>query len=309
MSKPPSQNHLDVSNTVDVTDPGAVSAVLQKILAARYPASDLAVIDILVADFSRLYRGEFPGFKACDLKYHDLQHVLDVTLAMARLLDGHENCMPRAEHLGPDLAIIGVACALFHDSGYIRRTRDTRHSNGAAYTRIHVSRSARFMSEYLPTVGLAHIVPICRRLVHFTGYEINPEEITVSSQRERMLGNLLGTADLIAQMADRDYLRKCHDYLYAEFEAGGMAGSEGEHSSTGVVYHSAAHLLESTPNFIREAIAVRLDGYFDGVYRYAAEYFGGPNLYMEAIARNSDKLQALLSAKAQDPVHADAGRR
>jgi hypothetical protein len=304
MTQSPSANHMDVSNTVNVTDPVAVGGVLREVLGARYKALDVALIDVLVADFSRLYRGEFPGFKACDLNHHDLQHVLDVTLAMVRLMDGHDKSRPEAEQLGPDLALIGIACALFHDSGYIRRTRDTRNSNGAAYTRIHVSRSARFMSEYLPTVGLTHIVPTCQRLVHFTGYEINPEKIAVSSDRERMLGNLLGTADLIAQMADREYLRKCHDHLYEEFEAGGMAGVEGEPDSTGVVYRSAAHLLESTPNFIREAIAVRLEGYFDGVYRYAGEYFGGPNLYMEAIADNSDRLQKLLSAKAREPVHA-----
>lgn len=287
---------MDVSNTVDVTDPVAVGEVLRDLLGSRYPSYDFTVVDVLVQDFTRLYRGHFPGFKACDLKYHDLQHVLDVTLAMGRLMEGHAMSHSSEEQFGPELALIGIACALFHDSGYIRRNRDTRHTNGAAYTRNHVSRSARFMSEYLPGVGLAHIVPACQRLVHFTGYELTPDQIRAASEKEWMLGALLGTADLIAQMADVEYLRKCHDYLYAEFEAGGMAGPNGGEGNAGVLYLSPGHLLESTPNFIREAIAVRLDGYFNRVYRYAGEFFGGPNLYMEAIADNSLRLETLLSS-------------
>ncbi|MCZ6829042.1 MAG: hypothetical protein O7F73_05555 [Gammaproteobacteria bacterium] len=74
------------------------------------------------------------------------------------------------------------------------RRRDTRHSNGAEYTRIHVSRSARFMSEYLPTVNLASAVPICQRIVHFTGYEVKPADIKVPSEPVRRLGWLLGDA-------------------------------------------------------------------------------------------------------------------
>ncbi|MEH6568016.1 MAG: hypothetical protein V7709_02995 [Halioglobus sp.] len=298
-------SHMDVSNAVDVTDPSAVGQIVRDLLGSRYPDIDLEIIDTLVIDFARLYRGQFPGFRACDLNYHDLQHVLDVTLAMARLMEGYEMSHAPDQQLGAEMALIGIACALFHDSGYIRRTHDTRHRNGAAYTRTHVSRGARFLAEYLPTVGLGHIVPVCQRLVHFTGYELNPQEIESDSREERLLGTLLGTADLIAQMADAEYLRKCHDYLYAEFEAGGMAGGNGNYSSTGIIYQSPQHLLESTPNFIREAITVRLDGYFDGVYRYAGTFFGGPNLYMNAIADNSTKLQERLALRAQDLAVAD----
>jgi len=294
---------MDVSNTVDVTNPAAVGEAVRTVLESRYPDFDFGSLDILIGDFEKLYTGNFPGFRACDLKYHDMQHVLDVTIAMSRLIEGYEMGHAREEQLGPDMALKGIACALFHDSGYIMRNRDTRHSNGGAYTRTHVSRGARFMSEYFPTVGLAHYVPACERLIHFTGYELNPDDIACESDRERVLGTLLGTADLIAQMADADYLRKCRDYLYAEFEAGGMAGEGGTFSSTGVVYQSPQHLLESTPNFIHDAITVRLDGYFKGVYHYASDFFGGPNLYMDAIERNSAQLEKLLREGQLELAH------
>ena len=287
--------HMDVSNTVDVSDPVAVAGAVRYILENRYQGFDFSPVDVLVKDFSRLYGGTFPGFRACDIKYHDTQHVLDVTLAMARLLDGYDRSHPLAERLGPALALAGIAAALFHDSGYIRRTRDSRNKNGAAYTRVHVSRGARFMADYLPGVGLAHMSGVCTRIVHFTGYEVDPAHIVVADDRERRLGALLGTADLIAQMADIDYVRKCREHLYEEFEAGGMAGEFGDHTHTGTVYRSPEHLMQTTPNFIRTAIDVRLDGHFASVHRYAAEHFDGRHLYMDAIQQNCSSLEAILA--------------
>ena len=79
--------HMDVSNTVDVTDPRAVEAAIRDILEGCHANYDFSLLGILVEDFDRLYSGRYPGFRACDIKYHDAQHVLDVTLAMARLND------------------------------------------------------------------------------------------------------------------------------------------------------------------------------------------------------------------------------
>lgn len=294
LPQPDRPAHMDVSNRVDVSDPGSVEAEVRAILQRHYPGFDFSPLPVLFRDFAALYAGEYPGFRACDIKYHDAQHVLDVTLAMARLLDGHQHQPDEAGSLGPELAMAGVAAALFHDSGYIRRTRDTRNWNGAAYTRIHVSRSERFMAEYLPTVGLQHVTDICRRIVHFTGYEIDTRRLAVADEREQRLGTLLGTADLIAQMADANYVTKCRDHLYEEFEIGGIAGEGARANHAGKIYRSPADLLESTPDFIRDAIALRLDGEFDGVHRYAAAHFGGRHLYMEAIFENWRRLQQLL---------------
>jgi 16S rRNA (guanine1516-N2)-methyltransferase len=234
---------MDVSNTVDVTEPGDVAAAVRRILEARYALFDFTPVDTLVADLSRLYRGDYPGFSACDIGYHNLQHVLDVTLAMSRLVDGHDWIEADGARLGPELALAGIAAALFHDSGYIRRARDTRHKNGAAYTRVHVSRSARFLEEYLPAAGMSQLAGVCTRIVHFTGYELTPSEIVVASPQERRLGELLGTADLIAQMADVDYARKCREHLFEEFRVGGLAGEHASQYPGATVFRSPEHLL------------------------------------------------------------------
>jgi len=297
MTAPARMRHMDVSNTVDVTDPAEVTQAVRSIMDGRYPGYDFTLIDVLIADFIRLYRGSYPGYQACDIGYHNIQHVLDVTLAMARLIDGHDGSCPEGEKLGPDLALAGIACTVYHDAGYIRRVGDNKDQTGAAYTRIHVSRSALFMAEYFPTIGLESIVPLCERIVHFTGYEVDPCNIEVESEREYVLGSLLGTADLIAQMADLGYVQKCYDELYLEFVAGGIAGDDGLEGYSGLVYRSPEHLLESTPDFIRSAIEVRLEGYFKSAYRYAAAFFEGPNLYMESIERNRLELEHWLAAR------------
>ncbi len=287
---------MDVSNTVDVSDAGAVHSAIRSILDARYPGFDFSPVDTLVRGFSRLYRGDFPGYRACDTAYHNTQHVLDVTLAMARLVDGHDRACAPQDVLGPEMALCGIAASLFHDAGYIRRCDDDSCSNGAAYTRVHVSRGVGFMSEYFPTVGLASLLPICTRIVHFTGYEMEPGSIGVESAAEYTLGSLLGSADLIAQMADTEYLDKCCGDLYDEFVLAGIAGVDEPEEYAGMIYKSPQHLLESTPDFIQSVIEERLEGCFKGVHQYVAEFFDGYNPYMDAIDGNRKKLANLLAS-------------
>ena len=296
MSQPQRAGHMDVTNTVDVTDPVPVLAAVRSILDARYADFDFSAVDTLVRDFARLYRGEFPGYRASDTAYHNMQHVLDVTLAMARLVDGYDGACAADEVLGPELALAGIAAALFHDAGYIRRRDDDSCTNGAVYTRVHVTRSVEFMFEYFPSVGLASLVPTCTRIVHFTGYELDPGSIGIRSSREYTLGSLLGTADLIAQMADVDYLKKCQQNLYEEFVLAGIAGEGELEGYKNIVYRSPRQLMESTPDFIRTVIDVRLEGYFNGVYHYVAKFFKGPNLYMVAIENNRKELERRLAS-------------
>ncbi|MFT4517846.1 MAG: hypothetical protein ACI9JM_000223 [Halioglobus sp.] len=285
--------HMDVSNTVDVSDAVAVAAAVQQILGEQHDGLDLVSLRLLFEDFSRLYCGDYPGFRACDINYHNEQHVLDVTLAMARLLDGRGKIAP----LSAQMILAGIAAALFHDSGYIRRTRDTRHANGAAYTRVHVSRSARFLTEYLPSIGLQDLVGICTRLVYFTRTEVDPAELLVLNDDEWVLGTLLGTADLMAQMADKEYVQKCREHLYEEFVAGGMAGEVADKNATPPLFDSPEQLLRMTPGFISNAIDTRLNQQFKGVHRFAADHFDGRHLYMEAIAHNSSLLEEILAAE------------
>lgn len=286
---------LDVTGTIDVSDPQAVCDAVVIILEQRYPGHDFSIIRRVYIDFASLYRGELEGFLACDTHYHDLQHVLDVSLAMARLLDGYDTNHQGVDQLGADLAIVGIIVALFHDSGYIRRVDEKDIKHGAEHTQTHVSRSARFMAEYLPSVGCGDIVELTGKLVHFTGYEFAPDQIVLDDPRLRVLGGLVGTADVIAQMADPDYLAKCRDRLFFEFEVGGVARQTLADGTEQVLYESADDLLKKTPRFIKGTITNRLDGHFVGLYREIEVHFGGRNLYMEALEQNCSHLEALIA--------------
>jgi len=242
MSMKMRRSDYDVTNTVQTTNPASVAHEVLNIFQSLYPLYPVSPLEQAFRDWQRLFEGDFPGFMACDTPYHDLQHTMDVTLAMARLIWGYEN-----EHneIGPLGALLGLITALFHDAGYVRSWYDDQHHNGAELTRVHVSRSAIFLDKYLPTVGLTHGSSICRQMVHFTGYEVSISEIVLEDSKLRSLGKLIGTADLLAQMADRCYLEKCRDRLYPEFVAAGMAAPNGRHGG----YLSAEDFLTKSPFF------------------------------------------------------------
>ncbi len=279
------RNDFDVTDQIRTTDPQAVQDEVSRIYAQLYePASD-AALRRPFTDACRLYRGEYPGYRPCDTAYHNLQHILDVTLAMARLMDGYERAARRVAPLGERLFRFGVVLALFHDAGYIRLKHDSRSHNGAAYTRTHVSRGARFLEQYLIDIGLGDLEPLARPLVHFTGYEMAVADIDVSDPTLRMLGQLLGSADIVAQMSDRCYLEKCRDRLYPEFVIGGIAERHLHDGGTEILFASAEDLVVKTPHFYRSA-AARLERDLQGVYRFAEPHFRGQNLYLEELEKN-----------------------
>ena len=174
------RSDYDVTNSVRTTDASAVAREVRNVYVDLYGKSGAARLDQPFRDFEALYNGEYRDYRACDTGYHDIQHVLDVTLAMARLLDGYKRA--GREPMDERMFRLGVVLALYHDCGYIRHRRDTRHRNGAEYTLTHVSRSARFLRSYLPLIGMGDLASVGAELVHFTGYE-TPWNAFASSSR------------------------------------------------------------------------------------------------------------------------------
>lgn len=277
------RNEFDVTSTIDTTDQGAVSRVVCSIYQDLYQRDDPGHILQAFDDISKLYRGEYPSYYACDTSYHDIQHVLEVTLAMARLMDGCVRATA-ADLLNERLFRFGVVTALYHDCGYIRHRKDTRHMNGAEYTKTHVSRGGRFLEEYLVKIGMADLAPVAARTLHFTGYEVPVERIRVDPEF-RLIGNLLGSADILAQMADRCYLEKCYDRLYPEFVSGGIARQQSPDGKEQIIFASGADLIYQTPSFYRAA-QKRLNVDLGGYCKYIENHFGGENLYITELDKN-----------------------
>jgi hypothetical protein len=291
------RNDYDVSNSVNVSSTAAVTTAVRELFNAAWPGESFDRVAVSFDEFDKLFTGRMPGYHGVDTVYHDRQHSLDMTLAMTRLLVGYERSVEPRMRFGAERAVMALATSLFHDAGYIRESGDLEHRNGAEFTLYHVTRSARYLTRFLPTIGMESWVPISTRVVHFTGYEIKLDEIQLADSRDRKLGHLLGTADLIAQMADRCYLEKCRDRLYPEFVLGGLATATGTDGALQVRYSSGLDLLRQTPEFVRETRERRLEGEFEQAFRYVEPLFGGRNPYIEAIDRNVEYLERVLRAE------------
>ncbi len=291
------RSDYDVTNSVQVSEWQDVCEAVHDIFARLYPGVSFQPLHRAFQDFDRLFRGRMPGYLGCDTVYHDIQHTLDMVLAMARLIQGHEESVAARDRLGPARSLIGLITGLFHDAGYIRHAEGESHVNGAEFTGYHVTRSAQFLDSYLSSNGMAPAAGTARQIVHFTGYEVLFEQIRVRNRGDRVLGHIMGTADLISQMSDRCYLEKCRDRLFPEFVLGGVAMYRDGQGRLITRYRSGLDLLRQTPEFFRNVCQPRLENDFGGAYRYLEVVFDGRNPYQTGMQNNLFYLEKVLAGE------------
>jgi hypothetical protein len=291
------RNDYDVTDSVRTTDPASVSAEVIRIYRGLFEDASAGELERAFQDVAALYRGKHPDYYACDTEYHDIQHVMDVTLAMARLMDGYQRGRKAHEEaLTRELFVVGLLSALFHDFGYLRRRNDRTHQYGAEYTLTHVSRGSAYLRHYVTELGMEDkYARAASMVVHFTGYERPAETIRINDMLMRRIGHMLGTADIIAQMSDRCYLEKCRDRLFPEFVLGGLAGRRRAGMRKLPLFSSGEDLVQKTPNFYLSATK-RLDLQLARAYEYAARHFGGPNPYLDEMQKNVRHAQSLASS-------------
>jgi hypothetical protein len=289
------RNDFDVTNQIRVSSPAEVRAAVRDVFHDLYPGSSFDTVWLAFHDFERFFSGQEPDYHAVDTTYHDIQHTLDMTLALARLIAGHDRSVAPKDRLGAERASLGLITALFHDSGYLRhREADRDSTSGAEFTLSHVSRGATFLARYLPRIGLEDFSPVATRIIHFTGYEIDLDKIELDDPRDSVVGHLIGTADLIAQLADRCYLEKCRDRLFPEFILGGVAIEQAS-SGTMVRYRSGRDLLTQTLKYYQDHARQRLEHNFNRAYRYIEPNFDGANPYLVFIEKNLSYLGQILT--------------
>ena len=296
------RSDYDVSNTIQVTSSLAVRDAVCDIFKSCYPHADDSIIRHAFETFKDLFEGHYKHYHGCDTLYHDKQHTLDVTLAFARLFHGYQKQIHKTHRFDAIYMSLGVITALFHDAGYIRKLNDQAHFNGAEYTRIHVSRSAQFLRDYLIKNDLGQYADTAASMVHYTGYEVPLNKIRLGDLRFHLIGYMIGSADLIAQMADRCYLEKCRDRLFTEFQLGGMTEIIKENGEKEIIFDSAEALLIRTPDFYHHEAMHRLGHHFKHVYRYAMSHFEGDNLYMQSLQNNIFYIETLIQEQRLDKL-------
>ncbi|MHB9154464.1 MAG: hypothetical protein ACYC5N_02080 [Endomicrobiales bacterium] len=277
------KKRVQMSRLVDMTSPAAVFEEVKYNFIQQYFIEDFEDVRTTFNDFNALYEGKYPGYRACNTKFHDKIHTTDALLAVSRLIDGYNLSHRPLPVRDVKIALIAT---ILHDTGYIQGKKDTR-GTGAKYTLNHVERSIDFMKKYFREKRfLRRDLESAARMIKCTGLGTDLKTMRFRDKTERLLGSMLGSADLLGQMASRTYLERLI-YLYREFREGHVKG-----------YSSEYALLEKTLKFYATT-KVRLEQTFDSVDRYALTHFrkryrASEHLYHTAIDRQINYLKEIL---------------
>lgn len=289
----------DITGTVNVEDSQAVADACVALLASRYgeDAIDVGVLRRAFRDVRSAFWGHYADYLPCDTPYHDLRHSLDTALLTARLVDGYE-AAPTGRWgppLGPEEATLAVMLALMHDAGFLRRAGEPP-GPGARLLAEHEARSVRFAQRYLAQTRFADLAGQAV-LIESTSFAHNADSAARGQPAQFLsVARLLGTADLLSQLADRDYLEKCYYHLYEEFVIAGLARAPGSPADPAHGYDDPADLLRKTPAFVAMIVRPRLDEDFARSYECLQHHFGGSDPYMASVASNLRHLDEMLAA-------------
>jgi len=283
-------NKARLSDLVQMNSPDAVLKEGLVILRLIFPGLNGDSVSSAFLSTVNLYEGRHPGYRACNTLYHDLNHITDTFLAMARMIHG---AMIEGEGFSERQIVLGLIASLLHDAGYIQEAHDNE-GTGSKYTAIHVQRSMDFFKNHGEEYGLSEKeIADGRSMIHCTDLAADISTITFLSKKAELLGKILGAADLLAQMSDRKYLEKLL-LLYYEFDEGNVGDFESE-----------VDILHKTVGFY-DMVSQRLETVLDGVDRFLAPHFKSrwnihADLYDEAIQNQKNYLNMILKRTDSDP--------
>jgi hypothetical protein len=274
---------------VDTRIPHEVEGQTHSIYRKLFPDGNNLFVPQAFDWASQCFSGRFDDYQAIDAQYHDFEHTLQGTLCLARLLHGRHlaGAEPGITQKWFELALLAI---LFHDTGYLKKRTDTG-GTGAKYTLIHVARSAEFAREFLSKKGYRdNDLSAIANMIGCTGVNADLNAIPFGSEIERLCGYALATADLLGQMAARDYVQKL-PILFQEFSeaaqySGQRAGRLGD-------YTTAEDLMVKTPLFWETYVLPKINTDFRRLYLFLNDpYPDGPNHYLERIQQNLEGLKS-----------------
>ncbi|HSH02003.1 MAG TPA: hypothetical protein VLL52_05735 [Anaerolineae bacterium] len=278
--------NAQLSKLVNRHEPHAILDEIKEILLLIDKDFDLESIDVAYQSTINLFAGNYPGYQACNTEYHDLSHAIDTCLTMARLIHGATLC---GESFNNRNIYLSLTSALLHDSGFIQEEDDLQ-GTGAQYTASHVQRSIDFMNVFAQNpkhTFTADELEASRAMLLCTDLAYTMDEVVYPSSEVELLSKLLGAADLMAQMADPNYLQKLL-FLYNEFREAKIGN-----------YASEIDLLRKTVGFY-DLVALRLDPLNEMLDRYSRAHFSArwnieENMYQRAIEKRRQYLLEIVN--------------
>ncbi len=265
--------------TTDTTHAEPVIEATLEVARTLFPGSPEGFTCELFAGIKKLFTGGYLDYQANDLKYHDFQHTLQVTVAYVDLFAARQaSGEPPFTHRQFEL---GLAIALLHDSGYLK-LRSDREGTGAKYTFCHVLRSCALAASYLPTLGLkAEEIDIVLGAIRCTGPSTAGMRLRFNRRDDHVLASLVATADYLGQMAAADYPDEL-ELLFNEFaESDVFLGIP----TSQRFFKSAHQLIAGSTIFWEQVVKPKLEDDFLGVYRFLARP-DGSHPYLDAIEHN-----------------------
>jgi len=274
----------EINNLFANSDPGTVWTKAATIMGRTNPSYDTSVIKSVFDDVMSVFRGDYPGYSSIKTLYHDKSHTLDVFLCTVRLMHGvHISGTPLNDE---EMTLIMIA-GLMHDIGYSQLNGEGG-GTGAQYTQIHVKRGIEFMKRYVAERHLPlKYAASLELMMSGTDPALKFSRIDFPNERSRLLGQVVATADLTGQMADRTYLEKLL-FLYLEFKEADFGN-----------YQSMYDLLRQTNTFYA-LTREKLDGALGGMYVKLSHFFRDVmgvenNYYLEAIQKNIAYLEKVVA--------------
>ena len=277
---------LQLSTLINMESPAAVHKEVLHILNLINPKIDVEPVLRVFRFTIDLYEGQLDEYKACNTDYHNLRHITDTYLAMARLLHGAQL---KNEDFSEREIILGLTSALMHDTGMIQKA-DDHEGTGAKYTQEHVMLSMDFAEKHAATLFLENQEIInLRDMILCTDLMAEIPAINFSSPKIELLGKMLGTADLIAQMADHTYLEKLL-FLYHEFREAEIGDFKNE-----------IDFLHQTLNFFKIS-DLRFKKTLDNTGNYMIPHFKtrwgiNENLYILSLENQRKFLEKIMADK------------
>jgi len=282
LNAPPSTE--EINQLFSNNDPDGVWLRALGIIHRINPDFDATLARRAFDDVMNMFRGEYPGYCPIKTLYHDLPHTLDVFLCALRLLHGVHVI---DNHITDDEINLVIIATLMHDIGYAQLIGE-EIGTGAQFTQSHVRRGVEFMRHYIVDKQFpGNYAALLEPIILSTDPAIVFTQLKFPEERSRLLGKIVGTADLTGQMADRTYLEKLL-FLYLEFKEARFGN-----------YKNVHDMLCQTETFY-ENTRKKLDQELDGMYAQLAFHFRDTlgvdnNYYLESIEKNIAYLSKVIS--------------
>lgn len=256
-------------------EPVGIFSTIKDICATEWPECPLHHFTFAYNEVVKIFQGKHVDFLPNTLPYHNLRHTVTVTLATARLLHGLK---VTGEPLTGEDVEKTLISALFHDIGLLRTNGKTQLTCGLKSQANHELISSDILTKFVIKENLpAFISEECEEIIAHTNITISTADISCSP-KAKLIGQIVGTADITSQMADR-YYAECLAMLFIELEETGECEFE-----------SLGDMFEKTESFLMQ-IETRLNEQFGGIQHKYQDHFrefenDDRNLYIEGINKN-----------------------